>query len=409
MMNFKTSIGIALLLTQSAWSQSTTLAGPQTASYDYLPGVSIVLGQGFSLKSALSSPSICIVNPTSILDPNRLVSQNSHIEELVVTSSRALKTVLGIDTQMDASILSYSGGGSFSFNSEVDISENDATVVIQGDAEYNPDILNLQNLKYRPDVQGLIDAGDIPGFHRTCGDNLITSVKRGTRVSIVLSIRGMSRQEKLDVNSSASISGSFGPLSGSAKNHINALLQSSSSTAEVKVQVFVRGGDGLPNLDSLVNALLLNGTSLQQFTTGISELLKALPGDKAAAIGFTTQPYPGVDSESENVNDIMKTNALSILTDDFRSQDSRYERLSSDFNSQQMTGIIPDDFSNIVSGLLDNANQEMPLLQQYVQLLAQAHEKCFLSKPDQIATSCVVPKRPSMPFIDVLYAKIIRQ
>jgi hypothetical protein len=240
-------------------------------------------------------------------------------------------------------------------------------------------------------------------FHQLCGNDLITSVNYGTRVSIVISIKGISSQDKQSINASASGSAGFGPLSASAKVQISSLMKSSQASTEVKMQAFVRGGDGLSNMDELVDSLLAPHVTIDQLRSGIGKIFKSLTAEMAAVTGFTTQPYPGVSDSNANYMNAIKQQQLSYLAQNFRYQFSRYNRIFGDLNDQEMSSATTEDFRGVAPGLIANVRVELPSLKQFVSDLAQAHEDCLKDTAPELS-KCGLPAKPAMPNLDLLYA-----
>lgn len=392
----------SLVLLTAALLGQTSFAGTGAKTYGYLPGASIVMGQGFSISSPLASTAPCLENPRAFTNPNRDIGQETAVTMQVVTSTSALKTVLGIDTEMDASVLSFSGGGSLDFSSDIDITENDATVVIQGRTQYGDDLLDLSDLKYIPNAQTLIDKGNLEGFKNLCGNELISQVSYGNQISIVVSIHGLTDDEKISINSSAQASGGFDVLSASARSKINSMIEHSSTSTDVRMQAFVRGGEGLPDLKDLVAETMSNNPNLDQLAHGISNIFQQLTPQNAAVIGFTTQPYPGVDLSDVNLMGVLKTQFLESLVTRFRGFDQEYLLINNDLIDQDTNNETPADFEGLASSMISSAKLEVPKMASYLGILTNIHAACLADTTPELG-ACTAPARPITPNMDEIY------
>jgi hypothetical protein len=375
---------------------------PSSITHEYLPGAPVLLGQGYFPEAPMSSTPPCLQNIVPIVDGNRTVAQSANVSESVVSSTSGLKETLGIDVEMDASMLTYSGSGKFDYSTETNIDENDLNIVIHGSADYGNDVLDRSKSSYIPDVQKLIASGNLAEFKKECGSQLISSVSYGTRVSVLITLHNMTEEDKSTMGISVSGSGGFGPLSVSAKMNLNHMLQTNTSSHAVTKTVIVRGGDGLPNLATLVSGLQTDGQSIDQIEKGISDIFNGLSPAKAAIVGFTTIPYPGVNWDTEDFISDLKGEALSDLAEAFRYQFGKYSMIHELLLQIDQTGQIPEALQSCAQSLIDEARAEMPTVNNYVEALATAHQNCLVN-PDASPSVCPMPARPTTPQFDFLY------
>jgi hypothetical protein len=394
-----TKLNMMAVLSLLAWVSN---AGAATHPYKYLPGLVPVLGQGFMPDNPLALPAPCMTGMGTISNPSQNVNQSAPLDEKVVTTSSALKFVLGIDTQMDASVLVYSGSADLNINTEYDEVDNGVSVVIQGQANYGNEVLDMSKMVYRSDIQKLVDQGRVQEFHKACGDEMVTTLNKGTSVSVVITMHGVDRAFKETLTDNASASGGFGPLSASAKMQLNQMLITQSGYSELTVNVFVRGGNGLPDFAGIVASLQSTGKSWDQLEQGVAEIFKDLTPEKAAITGFVTETYPGVSDQNENLILDEKTRDLENLVSMYRYHLQQQELLEGLFQKEEQTGVAPREFSNLTDAVLDGAKQDLPVLDAYVSKLAQVHQNCLAEQSPQL-DACRIPPMPQMFGVILMY------
>jgi len=394
------------LLVASAFLISLSNVGADTRNYKYLPGVVPILGQGFLVASPTALPAPCM---TGMLPPSNSqtssqqnVSQDASLNEEVVTSTSALKAALSIDMQMDASVLVYSGSGELNIDTEYSTNEHDVSVLIQGQASYGNEVLDLTKMTYRPDIQKLLDQGRIKEFREACGDEMVTTLNRGTSVAVVITMKDVDSDFQESVTSSASASGGIGPLSGSAKSKINEKLTTQSENSNVTIHVFVRGGSGLPDFADLVSSLQATGKSWAEIEHGVSEIFKSLTPDKAAVTGFVTESYPGVSDKDENLTGDQKTDALASLVYVYRTQLAKQKLIEGLLLQQEQTGSTPSSLAVLDPSIIRAAKEELPDLDQYLRTVAAVHQSC-LNDADPMLQACKMPTLPPVEGVAFLY------
>jgi hypothetical protein len=380
---------------------------PQPLTYGYLPGVDLTLGKGFSLPqqdgaNVSAAKLVCLENVKAIPNPNRKVSQGLALNERIVTSNQELKTALGIDEQMDASYLVFSGSSQYDFNLDDQIDEDSLNVVIQGSAQYGPDDLDMSDVKLAPFAQQLVDQKRFDEFKAECGSQFVSELKYGTMVSLIISIHHLSDQMKESLQVQLSGSGGIGPFSGSAKTALSQVLTSSSASSNVSMNVVIRGGDGLSNLTELVSGLLSKGQDVAQIESGISSVFNALTPDKAAVIGFTTNPYPLVPWDEEDLMSELKQQMLSRIVENYRYEFERYNAVQELFDEYDRSAFLPSELVGIPDVVIDSGRAEMPALEKYILSLAETHATCMKDQSPDLS-ECEMPPLVPTPDFNALY------
>jgi hypothetical protein len=216
-------------------------------------------------------------------------------------------------------------------------------------------------------------------------------------VSLIISIHHLSNEMRESLQVQLSGSGGIGPFSGSAKTALSQVLTSSSASSDVSMNVVIRGGDGLSNLSGLVSGLLVKGQDVSKIESGISSLFNALTPDKAAVIGFVTNPYPGIPWDEEDLMSELKEQMLSRIVENYRYEFDRYGFVQNLFDEYDRSGIMPPQLVGIPEIVIESGREDMPELNAYILSLAQTHAACM---KDQSATlsACVMP--PVAPTAD---------
>jgi hypothetical protein len=383
---------------------SSNTVRPQPLTYGYLPGVSLVMGSGFSLPTedadnASSAKMVCFQGVKALANPNRYISQEMQLTGKLVTSNHDLDVALGIDSELDASYLVFSGSGKYDFNISDQIHDDDLNLVIQGYADYSPDQIDPSSIQLAPFAQQMIDKGQIDDFKGTCGTQFVSQLRYGTSVSLIITISHVSEDIKESLSAQVSASGSIGLVSGSAKTSLNQLLTSASASTNVSFKAVVQGGDGVPNVDLLVGALLTPGQDVDHIVAGIQKLFNTMTPEKSAVIGFVTTPYPGIPWSNEDLMSDHKGEMLSRIVENYRYENSRFLKVQNLYDQIDRTDDLPSVLTDIPATVVQSARGDMDSLGAYVIQLAQAHANCMKDQTSTLS-GCNLPPMPPLPYFN---------
>lgn len=381
---------------------------PSSLDYGYLPGLKdIVLGVGFELPTqnagnASVSKMLCFQSASPIPNPNKPINQNTTFDEHVIQNTEDLKTSLGIDTTMDASYLSFSGSASLDFSVEDHVSTNDLNLVIVGSSDYGVDQLDGKSLSLIPMAQQLLDQGKYDDFKALCGDQFVSTIEYGTRLALLISIHNVSEDLKESITSNASASGGIGSFSGSLRQTINQTLNRLTNSNEVSFHIIVHGGNGIPDLATIVTGLGVTGQNVDQIEAGIRAIMVALTADKAAIVGFKTIPYPAIPWNTTDLMSDDKAHILSRMVDEYRYQSYRYDTAERLFQVIDGSSVWPSQLKQVPKVFVDAARKDMSVLNSYVLAIAQAHGACMTDGTANLS-ACKMPVIPPYGDFDLFW------
>jgi len=379
---------------------SVANASHPQGNYGYFPGLPIAIGKGFTPKAPMNDHQMCFrgLKTTPV---NSGGNDGTEVRLNLVKGTQSIKKVLGIDSKIDASYLVFKGGGEFNLDLDTDISREDIHVVIQGKSDYSGSTLDFSDASYLPDIQRLLDQGNHREVIRRCGPELINTVRRGSSVAVIITIKGLSRDEQNKYDLKVSASGGIGPLSANGSYALNNLMSSSTSNRRLSFQAFVKGGTGVNALSTLVGSLIASPKDLSELKEGVIRVMENLTPETGAITGFSTIPFPGVELDHQSLISDLKADKLTEITTVYRVHHSKYERLNQLYLSKDHLGQNPKEFFGILEELIDWARAELPELERYVKTLGATHWRC-LQDPDDLLPTCILPKPPILRHLDMV-------
>ena len=156
-----------------------------------------------------------------------------------------------MNSKIDASYLIFKGGAKFNFRYTASSAEDSATVIVNAESEFGRK--DLVHPKLTPEAQKIVANSAL--FARTCGSRFVNIKRRGASVSAILTIHGLTKEEKTSISGGVTGEGGWGPLSGSASANFEAELAKAAKVGHADIQVVATGGNGFGGLGDTVKAL----------------------------------------------------------------------------------------------------------------------------------------------------------
>lgn len=389
----KTTAPLVLALTAMIATLTNTAKADEDYVYKYHPAASMRLGKGIDPAKPNLPKWLCLDYSKTTEDHG---TKELKYESFLVSDSNALKASLLMDTSVEASVLAYKGKGSFSLSSEVEVNKNSMNVVIRAHAFYRD--LSIDNWTVKPRFQKLLDDGKIKEFTAHCGSRIVSTVKEGVVMAVMISVDNLSDSEKLKWRSEVEASGGFGPLSGSAKSLFEATFSRHAEHNEVRFSVYAQGGAGLEAFADAASSLVKGSTaSIDGLSTSLHQAWKGLSADNGTALVFYTTTLPGVDDSYENLMSDRKEAALRTIADEYRETSLNY-KIVHDF----IVNHIDPRHKRIPFFVEKEAFGELPKIKTYTSELAKIHERCLNATLDKLEQACESPTRPEMFYFSTL-------
>ena len=363
--------------------------------YDFHPMSVMTLGVGF-LPNNVSDPKIpCIVAQHVDLESGALGTQ---FFTNLVTNSEQLKYALSLDGKVDASYLAFKGGATFSFKTAFSSEEDSATLVIQARSEYGRKGLSPPQLT--DDAQKLLSA-DPTAFAKKCGTRFVDIERRGASADAIITLFGLSREEKNSITTSASGSGGWGALSASGTVNFQAELQKATKTGRATIQVVATGGSGIGALGDTIKGLSAHPDSLAAIESALSIYLNQFTSQNSVPIGFHVAKMEdafGWNPSNADLWTIQKERKLRAIVEAYRSTADAIETASAMSAGKDIR--VPIMTSAEITAVVE----AVPAWQRLLDQMAEAHKKC---KQNQDLNACeditappslsLIPPIPSPP------------
>jgi len=232
---------------------------------------------------------------------------------------------------------------------------------------------------------------DGPRFAKVCGTHYVSTERRGSSVSAVVSISGLSASEKQDISAEMNASGGWGPLSASAAAKFQQQLSKATQSGRTKIQVVATGGNGFAELGTVVARLSAGENSLPAIANELGEYMKQFNAENSARIGFHVRSMEdfGWDPKAVDLWSDVKNRRLLALTDEYR-------QISDLIESARGIAAGVDSRTKIVT---EEQRRQIPVvinnLEAYLSQLASVHTTCKEATPKQATDrACKVPTEP---------------
>ncbi len=318
--------------------------------------------------------------------PVRGPAKTSSLDMYYAVGSNNLKKALNVDLSVDASYLTYSGNGNYTSSNLTLLSEDSASIVLKANSEYQS--VDAKNLKLTKEAEDFFQQNGSEKFERLYGSRVVTSLKKGVSVTVIITISKRSTFFKNNLAAKVSTGGGFGPFSITVGGSVSQELSQSVNSGEASVKVFSVGGTGISAMADLVRAVALssNANSVDQVITELSKYIKQFDAKDAVDIGYNTADVSSYEPNSQPANlwNALRESGLTRITQEYRAAYKIYE-IAQDILSGA------DDRSILLKTGVDRQNfaDGVTKLQTYLNDLAVAHQNCQ-SKFQEIS-SCNLP------------------
>lgn len=374
------AIGLGVLVSPAA---ARGQVNPDPVHYDFHPKSVLTLGAGFSPNNVGEIKRDCIKAEHVALDPGAL---NTVLKSDVVFTTEQLRTVIGIDSKIDANYLDVAGGsGRFSYNFSSLFREDSLNIVLTASTEYGRQGLKAADLT----PEALAIRSDGKKFEAMCGSRYVAIEHRGASVSVILTIYNVARDVKTSVQAEMSAHGGYGPISGSVSTSIQSELTSAAASKRLALRVVATGGEGLSALQDLVASQAAAPDSLDKILAAVGGYLKDFKSTNAAPIGFDVASMAnfGWDSNSVDLWGVLQERRLRAMVTEFRTIAAMLDSASNikAGNDVRLKVLSKADAALIVAAI--------PAMEDYLGKIAASHKACRT----EAQATCDLPQRPQLP------------
>lgn len=384
-MKLKT-IKLLFLALVSALLSGLLVLGVQAQSapdfYGHHPLSPLYLGAGLSTNDITAGKESPL---QSGFKTSRVVSGavSTELSATFVRSVRAMKQALGLDFNVDASYLTYSGGLNFKYEQANTMRTEDICFVFV--AKTNWGQLKIDNPSLTTEARALLSA-DPSGFETKYGSRYVSGVLMGASVSCILTFRNVDKETRDEISAQVRANGSFGLAQLKTSASFRRMFDEAYQESRLKLDVVATGGTGVAGLAGTINTLFANVDPVEAIVTELTEYMKGFNSDNATPLGYFTT----------------RTAYLGIAPVDFfdRVRDARlqevvekYRVLQSDIDEMKFT-LSPDYplIQLLTATMRNNLNYQIGLYQTYQSQLTAFHQ--ILRETKTFAT---VPPMPAAP------------
>jgi hypothetical protein len=250
--------------------------------YAFHPMSIMSLGLGFNPSDITRTKIRCIVADPVDLESGSI---STVFSTQLVTNHEQLQSSLGMDSKIDASYLIFKGSATFNFHYSVSSSDDSATVVVSAVSEFGRKGLSPPKLT----VEAKQIVGNSSLFANTCGTRFVNIEHRGASVSAIVTIRGLTKEEKTTLVTGVTGEGGWGPLSAAGSTQFQAELAKAVKTGRADIQVVSTGGNGFGGLGDTVKALAATPESLPAIQTALGIYISQFNSSNSVPIGFDVE------------------------------------------------------------------------------------------------------------------------
>ena len=360
---------------------STVATADLPDGYDYYPGSPLILGANFDPNHITVAKTPCL---KYTVDSTPEGAVNTQLTEYLFTSSRGLRTALGIDASIDAQYLVFKGSASFSYNENSYNQVDSVSFVIRAYTEYGS--RNLNSVEVDPDARKLLATP--AQFVARCGSRYVKVERRGAIVAAIVTIENVESDFKRSFDAQVSASGGVGPISASFKSHLKTEMEIASKEGRLKVDIVATGGDGFGALKDVVAKTVVKPGNYDAIFAALGEYLGTFNKDNAAPIAFVVADIPGLNEAEADLWPTQKERRLEALVTAYRAYSSYSDQLRS----------IADN-SDARSTLISSAKEAslaaaVPEFSSYLDRIAAAHRECKESTVVDLSVCALPLPRP---------------
>ncbi|HRK02797.1 MAG TPA: hypothetical protein PLH57_09040, partial [Oligoflexia bacterium] len=341
------------------------------AKYSYHPALTFALGKGVHTANPSSERLRCVNFKESA--PYNDTAVETSVDFYLIRQTQDLHRVFNIDASANASVLMFKGNSKYDLQSHFNSKSSSVTLAIEGHSVFAPVVAD--NIEIQPRYQKMLDDGKMDDFESFCGSRFVSSEKRVVRVAVLVTIDDVSSDDRVKLTIDNGGGAGLGPISASAKVHVDALIQDRKTSRKVKFRVVATGGTGLDSLEKVIPAALTASDPLDSIRNELGSFIKTFSFKNAAPGEFETMGYPGFDVAKERLISKEKMKRLTKLVESYRMWDSVYQLMTN------VTGNTASEEYKAVRKLfgataISKAKDEMDSLNEFLENTANTHAEC---------------------------------
>lgn len=232
--------------------------------YDRFIKEGIVLGSGFD-PANLKSNKLRAINYEE-----HWAGKAPNIAEsaiLYISDYETFTKVTKIDTNIDASYMQASVSSESSKSISESFTENNINILIHAYADYG--VFGMKEGASLVPAAELLKNTNQQEFIKVYGSRFIIKEKRMNSISILITIRNVSKKFKSVVSSTFSAKVGYGGASVKAKQTINEEITKDSNSDRIELSAFTLGGEGLAGLKDIILPNLKNNSDAIEYINGL--------------------------------------------------------------------------------------------------------------------------------------------
>jgi len=364
-------------------------------TYYFHPTSTLTLGKGLDPAQPNEEKRICFDFPEPNKKTEGALKTTASIE--VLENTRNITAILNYDTNIDANLLFFSANTQFDFDNTYTLDKRSVSVVVKASTEYGR--LFLKKPVLLPEYAEMLDKKQFNQFRTFCGSRLVTTEVRGATVAVVITIENASSELISKLKITGSGGKSVAGIGAKAKAMFEAEYRDKSTNNEVRAQLFAVGGNGISDLDKVVQNMVRRGERLDEIADGLQKFISGFTVDNSAPVRFyTTHIDPRLDDRYSDLIGEKKTKALLDIVWAYR-------------NAELMNGVVTKFLNNINDERrlnfkkenLISASEELPLLTDHIEELQNRHAECLLANNSDVKKRCKMPSAPDLFWTEVIY------
>lgn len=343
------SVVLASLLTYApAYSDELT--------YNFFDGTTLTLGGGADLNALADGKASCIIYSEKRLSRG---AYKTTLQINYVADYSSLELARGIDVSAKATGWGASVNGAYSRKFNSSFSQNSATLVITATADYGPWGLE-PGATLEPSALKSIQTPE--EFTKKCGSYYVSTEWRGSSVSAVIHLDGISSSLRDAITTSIGASAKYGAVTGSLRVKFEEEIKRAVASRRVSVDVLALGGLGVEALEPVIALSLSGGDPLDQISIKLGEYVKSFTADSAVPYKYQLRPMSdfGLDTSAISPWQESNNNVLERIVENYRAADDDFQQLSQlKSGAHPLRPYVDSDFLSDASGEMSSISLDL--------------------------------------------------
>lgn len=254
--------------------------------------------------------------------PGNTIGASGNLRTNFVRTQRQLSEAVGFSASAEAHATLFSGSASTSSSTSSTLEEDSLTWVVRQHITFG----RFRMKNPRLSVTGRALTGSPEQFFDQCGTHFVAQIERGSSISLVFSVRGLTATQRSSLSAAVSAAYSGAAVGGSAAAAYNQLMQSLQKTAHISLDVVVQGGPGQQVLASLSAV-----STTEAISKALADYISATTTQNARPLGFVTAAFQQFGVPAPPSFAAFRNDTIMQIADAYAQVLAAQQRISTDY------------------------------------------------------------------------------